>query len=434
MGKRRGTRMVAGVLALGMALAGGTTIVAGTGGAGAATSAPGVSATQINVGAISSLSGPLAGIFGGLAPGMIAYFNTLNAQGGVNGRKIVLTNNLDDGGSPTQFTQDVHTLIDQDHVFAAAASSAWFTPGYFVSTKTPTYGYNVSANWQNAPNLFAVGGSTQVYSAGFPQMAYFIKKVGAKSVAFISYGPSIASSYDACNGYAKGMKANGINVNFVDVGAQLGGSYSSDAQRLQQAGSQLVITCMQGSDNVTLARAIQQYGVKIKQLWLNGYDQTLLNTNSSLMQGVYLNNTGTLPFEAANTAKYGNTYAGMQAYITAMKKYEPKFIYNGIALQGWQSAALIAAGVKAAGNNLTQANVISATNKITNFTGAGISAPVDWTKLHTGVTWPSCSAYIQVQGTKFVPVFGKGKQIFVCVGKNVKNPVPVTPPAGTPGA
>ena len=80
---------------------------------------------------------------------------------------------------------------------------------------------------------------------------------------------------------------------------------------------------MQGSDNVTLARAIQQYGVKIKQLWLNGYDQTLLNKNSSLMQGVYLNNTGTLPFEAANTAKYGNTYSGMQAYIAAMKKYEP---------------------------------------------------------------------------------------------------------------
>ena len=177
---------------------------------------------------------------------MIAYFDTLNAKGGINGRKIVLTNSLDDGGSPTQFTQDVHTLIDQDHVFAAGVLSAWFTPGYFVSTKTPTYGYNVSANWQTAPNLFAVGGSTQIYSAGFPQMAYFIKKVGAKSVAFISYGPSIASSYDACNSYANGMKAAGINVNFVDVGAQLGGSYSSDAQRMQQAGSQLVVTCMRG--------------------------------------------------------------------------------------------------------------------------------------------------------------------------------------------
>ena len=124
----------------------------------------------------------------------------------------------------------------------------------------------------------------------------------------------------------------------------------------------------------------------------------------------------------------------MQAYITAMKKYEPADTYNDVALQGWQSAALIAAGIKAAGSNVTQASVVSATNKITNFTGEGVSAPVDWTKLHTGVTWPSCSAYLQVSQKKFVPVFGQGKQVFVCVGKSVKNPVPVTPPKGTPGA
>ena len=136
---------------------------------------------------------------------------------------------------------------------------------------------------------------------------------------------------------------------------------------MQQAGSQLVVTCMQDSDNITLARDIQQYGLKIKQLWLNGYDQTLLNQYSSLMQGVYLNNTGTVPFEAANTSRYGNTYPGMQTYITAMNKYEPAYTYNGVALQGWQSAALIVAGIKAAGSNVTQANVINATNKITNF-------------------------------------------------------------------
>ena len=83
---------------------------------------------------------------------MIAYFNTLNAEGGVNGRKIVLTNNLDDGGSPSQFTQDVHTLIDQDHVFAAAA---WPRPGSprstSSSTKTPTYGYNVVGQLAERP-------------------------------------------------------------------------------------------------------------------------------------------------------------------------------------------------------------------------------------------------------------------------------------------
>ena len=272
---------------------------------------PGVSTTQINIGAISSKTGQLAGYFDGLAPGMIAYFNTLNANGGINGRHIVLTNNLDDGGSPTQFVQDAHTLIDQDHVFAIGVASAWFTPNYFVTTKTPTYGYNVSANWQGAPNLYAVGGSTQVYANGYSSLAYFIKKVAAKSVAFISYGPAIASSYDACSSYATGMKQAGFNVVLADVGAQLGGSYSSDVQRLQQSGAQLVVTCMQATDNITLARNIQQYGLKIKQFWLNGYDQALLDQYGSLMEGVYVDNVGGVPFQAGDKSRYGNTYPGM---------------------------------------------------------------------------------------------------------------------------
>ncbi|MGO8873091.1 MAG: ABC transporter substrate-binding protein [Acidimicrobiales bacterium] len=397
-------------------------------------SAPGVTATQINVGAISSRTGPLAGYFDGIGPGMIAYFDMINAQGGVDGRKLVLAYNLDDGGEPSQFTQLTHTLIDQDHAFAVGVASAWFTPNYFVATNTPTYGYNVSSNWQTAPNLFAAGGSTQIYSSGFPSMAYFIKKTNSKSAAFISYGPAISSSYDACNSYANGMKANGYNVSYVDVGAQLGGSYASDVQRMQQAGSDLVVSCMQASDNVTLARDIQQYGLKIKQLWLNGYDQSLLNQYQSVMQGVYLNNTGSVPFEAADTAKYGNLYAGMQTYIAEMNKYEPTFTYNEVSFQGWQSAALLAAGIKAAGTNLTQANVINATNQITNFTADGVSAPVNWKVSHTSDTLPACNAFIQVQGDKYVSVFGTGKQVFICLGASVKNPVPVPPPPGTPGA
>jgi ABC-type branched-subunit amino acid transport system substrate-binding protein len=417
--------------------AGTTTTTAATAssttGASSAGHVPGVSAKQVNIGAISTLSGQLAGYFGGLAPGMIAYFNNLDAHGGVNGRKIVLTNSLDDGGSDTQFVQDARTLVDQDHVFAIGVASAWFTPSLFVTTKTPTYGYNVSANWQTAPNLFAVGGSTQVYSNGFPTMAYLIKKVDAKSVAFISYGPTIASSYDACSTYAQGLKKAGVNVVLADVGAQLGGSYNADVQKLQETGAQLVVTCMQASDNITLARDIQQYGLKIKQFWLNGYNQALLDQYSSLMQGIYVYNASAVPFEAANKAKYGDTYPGLLTYVAAMNKYEPADTYNGVAFLGWQSAALIAAGIKAVGNNITQANVINATNKITNFTANGVSSPVNWAVNHTGVTLPACSSFVQVQGTVYEPVFAPGKQVFICLGPSDKNPVPVTPPAGTPG-
>jgi len=410
-----------------------TTTTSGGGTTPAGSSAPGVTPTQINVGAISSQTGPLAGYFAGLGPGMTAYFDALDAKGGVDGRKVVLAYNLDDGGQPSQFTQLTHTVIDQDHAFAVGTASAWFSPDYFVSTGTPTYGYNVSSNWDTAPNLFAAGGSTQIYSSAVPTYAYFIKKTQSKSIAFISYGKGIPGSYGACSTAANDLKAAGVNVSFVDVGAQLGGSYSSDVQRMQQAGSDLVITCMQASDNITLSRDVQQYGLTIKQLWLNGYDQKLLDQYGSLMRGVYLNNTANVPFEAGDTATFGNAYPGMQQYLADMKQYEPSYALNNVSFAGWQSAALLVAGIKAAGSDLTQANVIAQTNKLTRFTADGTSAPVDWTSAHTTNTLPTCSAWIQVKNGKFVSVFGSGKQVFVCVGANAKNPVPQSPPPGTPG-
>src|ERR1019366_10485470 len=100
-------------------------------------------------------------------------------------------------------------------------------------------------------------------------------------------------------------------------------------------------------------------------------------------------------------------------YIAAMNKYEAAFTYNGVAFQGWQSAALLVAGIRAVGKDLTQANVIAADNKIKNFNANGVTAPVDWTVSHTSTTLPNCTSWLQVQGLKYVPVFAAGKQVFV---------------------
>ena len=55
---------------------------------------------------------------------------------------------------------------------------------------------------------------------------------------------------------------------------------------------------MQESDNITMARDIQQYGLKTRPAVVSGYDQSLLTQYSNLMQGVYFNLTGTVPYEA----------------------------------------------------------------------------------------------------------------------------------------
>jgi hypothetical protein len=96
----------------------------------------------------------------------------------------------------------------------------------------------------------------------------------------------------------------------------------------------------------------------------------------------------------------------------------------------------MAAGIKAAGNDLTQANVIAQTNKLADFTAGGVSDVQNWTIAHTTQGFPNCSSFVQVKGGTFVPVPIKGSQVFVCFNKkvNLKDPIPVTPPPGTPGA
>jgi hypothetical protein len=190
---------------------------------------------------------------------------------------------------------------------------------------------------------------------------------------------------------------------------------------------------MQSSDNITLARSMQQYGLHVHQLWFDGYDNSLLNQYSDLMQGVYLNVNTSVPFGV--TTKFPGKYPGVQNYLTEMTKYAPKFVYSQEALQGWESGALLAEGIKRAGSNLTQQNVIAQTDQLTNFNAGGVSSVVDWSAGHSGSTYPNCSAFVQVQGKQFVPVLAKAPQVFLCFPKGVslKNPTLATPPAGTPG-
>ncbi len=410
-----------------------------------ANKSPGVTATTINTGAMSTLTGPIASNFESLVPGIQGYYDYVNAHGGVDGRKIELTYNTDDTGNPSQDTALEHTLVDQDHVFAVAGvATAFFTPTYFVQTCTPTFGYNVTANWSGPPNLFAAGGSVQDDAAGDPAWIYMAKQVQkSPSVAVLAY--NIASSNASCNQAVAAFKDAGIKVSYVDTSIGYGASVIPDAERMKAAGTNFILSCMDVTGNISLARGVKQYGIQAKQLWLNGNDQSTLNQYQDLMQGVYFN-IQHVPFDAPL-----KDYPGLAAYVSAMKKYEPKWVYDEVALQGWQSAALLVAGLKAAGPNPTQLGVINAINKMTAYTSNGLTTPTNWSPGGGGHTYPitnnTCSAFIQVQGDKYVTVLAKKPQVFDCFrlsgsilhgsgsspGNSYTHAVLIKPPPGTPG-
>jgi branched-chain amino acid transport system substrate-binding protein len=73
---------------------------------------PGVTATSILIGQSAAFSGPAMELGNEMRAGALAYFQAINAAGGVNGRKIELRS-LDDGYEPDRAAANTKKLVDE---------------------------------------------------------------------------------------------------------------------------------------------------------------------------------------------------------------------------------------------------------------------------------------------------------------------------------
>ena len=119
--------------------------------AGATRSAdPGVSPTSIVLGGTVPLTGEAAA-FGAVGPGAKAYFDYVNAKGGVNGRTVEYRF-YDDAYNPAQTVQLTRRLVEQDKVFAVFGS---------VGTAN-NLAIRDYLNAQKVPQIFAADGSQSI--------------------------------------------------------------------------------------------------------------------------------------------------------------------------------------------------------------------------------------------------------------------------------
>jgi len=110
---------------------------------------PGASDAEIKLGNIMPYSGPLSA-YGLIGKTEAAYFAKVNAEGGVNGRKIDFIS-YDDGFSPPKTVEQARKLVESDEVLLI-----------FQGLGTPT---NIAIqkymNAKKVPQLFVATGATK---------------------------------------------------------------------------------------------------------------------------------------------------------------------------------------------------------------------------------------------------------------------------------
>ena len=149
---RRRVSVVAAAAALALvAAACGSSGSSGSKGSGSSTtntaSAPGITKSQILIGSHQPLTGLAAPGYDEIAPAANAYFQYVNAHGGIFGRKIKYTY-LDDAYDPSKTVSVVHQLVLQDNVYAI-----------FNGLGTPTHLAVVKfLNSEKVPDVFVASG------------------------------------------------------------------------------------------------------------------------------------------------------------------------------------------------------------------------------------------------------------------------------------
>jgi branched-chain amino acid transport system substrate-binding protein len=110
---------------------------------------PGASDSEIKIGNTNPYSGP-ASAYGTIGKTIAAYFNKVNAEGGINGRKINFIS-YDDGYSPPKTVEQARKLVESDEVLFLFQTLG--TP--------PNSAIQKYMNSKKVPQLFVATGATK---------------------------------------------------------------------------------------------------------------------------------------------------------------------------------------------------------------------------------------------------------------------------------
>ncbi|WP_158230513.1 ABC transporter substrate-binding protein, partial [Pseudofrankia asymbiotica] len=130
---------------------------AGAGGTGSCAATPGVTASTINTGLLYTDSGPTSEGLTAFRAGIDARFGLVNANGGINGRKITYTWRDDQGAAGTNLTQ-AQELVTRDSIFGLIEGPNGTEAGsadYLEQQHLPVVGLGSDSVWLTHDNMFS---------------------------------------------------------------------------------------------------------------------------------------------------------------------------------------------------------------------------------------------------------------------------------------
>ena len=208
-----------------------------------AESTPGVTSSQITIGATVPLTGPAAPGYSEIAPAMNAVFAWANAHGGINGRKINYQY-LDDGYNPANTASLTRKLVLQDNVFADVGSLGTPTQSavqaFLNEQKVPQLFIESGCNcWNNSKYPLSLGWQPPYTVDGKILGAYIKANFAGKKVGYLSQADEFGQ--DVVKGLDMEIPSSSVVSRQTYDVSTLAGPLSNQMAALKAAGAQVVV-------------------------------------------------------------------------------------------------------------------------------------------------------------------------------------------------
>ncbi|UXY26668.1 ABC transporter substrate-binding protein [Streptomyces sp. HUAS TT20] len=340
----------------------------------------------LRVGVITSATSPVGGnAFTGPRDGAKAYFDRLDARGGIDGRRVEVRL-CDDGGSGVGNNTCVHRLIEEDQVVAlvATASLDYAGASRVSHARVPDIGGQpIGAAYDTWPHLYGIYGSQaprdgtpgwggQLYG-GTEVYRYFKREKGARTAAVVSYNQAASAAYARL--VERGLKAEGYTVIPEQVDFALP-NFRAVAADLKEQGADLVFDAIDTHGNAQLCKAMDDVGARVVAKVTN-----------------VQNWTSTVPEDYKDSPRCRNAL-----WVTgSSRNYEDtgdpavrefRDATNGLSthsqwqLEGWAAARWFTDAARAcATKGITRACVDDFVNRGRDYTAGGLLIPVSFERL-----------------------------------------------------
>jgi ABC-type branched-subunit amino acid transport system substrate-binding protein len=319
----------------------------------------GVTPTEIRLGASAVLSGPLGPQTLDYGTGARLYFDAINAQGGVNGRKIVYKL-LDDGFDPKRAVDNTRKLIDEDGIFmvfnnTGTAHTMAIMP-LAEETRTIVFGpVTGSSALRNkvSPHLFHVRAG---YADEARRIIAHLKDTGITRTAIVFQDDSLGNALRAeLQGAARAAQMDPVAEIRIDPKAAA--DLDTAATATDKAQPQAVLLALGGATFPAYIKAVQKtaarptyYGFSIASVDLIRRDLKEDARGIIVAQVMPPVRNKTIPVVAE--------------YHRLLLDKDPKAVPSAFQLEGFIHARILVEGLRRAGRNLSTASFVKAMEDI----------------------------------------------------------------------